>query len=65
MNVMEGYLYTESHEWAKIEGTKAKIGLSDFAHHEMDDIVFVNLPEVGDGLEAGQAFTDIESVKAV
>jgi len=65
MNVMDGYFYTESHEWAKIEGGKAKIGLSDFAQHEMGDIVFVNLPEVGDVLEAGQPFTDIESVKAV
>ena len=65
MNVKDGYLYAESHEWAQVENGKAKIGISDFAQHEMGDIVFVNLPEVGDTLQAGQPFTDIESVKAV
>ncbi len=63
--VMEGYFYAESHEWAKEEGGKVKIGLSDFAQQGMGDIVFVNLPEVGDEITAGEAFTDIESVKAV
>ncbi len=65
MNVMDGLFYADSHEWVKVEGSKAKIGLSDFAQHEMGDIVFVNLPEVGDEITAGEPFTDIESVKAV
>lgn len=63
--VMEGYLYAESHEWAKVEGNTVKIGLSDYAQQGMGDIVFVNLPEVGDEISAGDPFTDIESVKAV
>lgn len=65
MNIMDGLLYSKTHEWAKVEGDRVRIGLSDFAQHEMGDIVFVNLPEEGDSIVAGEAFTDIESVKAV
>ena len=65
MNVMQGLLYSKTHEWAKVDGDRVKVGLSDFAKHEMGDIVFVNLPEEGDEVTAGEAFTDIESVKAV
>ncbi len=65
MNVMQGLLYSKTHEWAKVDGDRVKVGLSDFAQHEMGDIVFVNLPEEGDEVTAGEAFTDIESVKAV
>ena len=65
MNIMQGLLYSKTHEWVKVEGDRVRVGLSDFAQHEMGDIVFVNLPEEGDMVTAGEAFTDIESVKAV
>lgn len=55
----------KSHEWALVNGNKAKVGLSDYAQHAMGDIVFINLPEVGTSVTAGEAFCDIESVKAV
>ena len=57
--------YAKTHEWVKIEGDKATIGLSDHAQHELGDIVFINLPQEGDGITAGEAFCDVESVKAV
>ena len=62
---MENLLFSKSHEWGKIEGNKAKIGLSDYAQHELGDIVYVNLPSVGDKVTIGESFTDVESVKAV
>ena len=57
--------YLETHEWADIDGDSAYIGIDDFAQKEMGDIVYVNLPEVGDMVEAGEVFGDVESVKAV
>ena len=57
--------YAKSHEWVKVEGEIALIGLTDFAQNALGDIVFVNLPEEGDELEIGEAFADVESVKAV
>lgn len=57
--------YTSTHEWVLIDGNKAKVGLTDYAQHSMGDIVFINLPEVGTSVTAGEAFCDIESVKAV
>lgn len=66
MNVPTNLLYSKSHEWVEfIDETTAKIGLTDYAQHEMGDIVFVNLPEVGDSVTTKKAFGDIESVKAV
>ncbi len=62
---MEGYLYTESHEWVKVDGDTALIGITDYAQHELGDIVYVELPEVGDEVEAGESFGSIEAVKAV
>ena len=62
---MENLLFSKSHEWVKIDGNKAKVGLSDYAQHELGDIVYVNLPEVGAKVEVETAFTDVESVKAV
>ncbi|MCE5343228.1 MAG: glycine cleavage system protein GcvH [Eubacteriales bacterium] len=59
-------LYAESHEWALFENdTTATVGLSDFAQSELGDLVFVNLPQVGDTVTAGERFADVESVKAV
>ncbi len=56
--------YTKDHEWVKVEGTKAFIGISDHAQSELGDVVFVELPNVGDSFSAGDSFAVIESVKA-
>lgn len=58
-------LFRESHEWVAIEGNIAKVGISDHAQKELGDIVFINLPEVGAELTAGDTLCDVESVKAV
>ncbi|MBQ0018024.1 MAG: glycine cleavage system protein GcvH [Clostridiales bacterium] len=57
--------YTKDDEWLGYEGDIAVVGISDYAQHELGDLVFVNLPEVGDEVVAGEAFGDVESVKAV
>ncbi len=57
--------YSEEHEWVKTEGEKVRIGITDFAQSELGDIVFVELPEVGDELEADEPFGSVESVKTV
>jgi glycine cleavage system H protein len=57
--------YSKSHEWVRFEGEKAKIGLSDHAQEQLGDIVFIDLPEVGDEVTLGDSFADVESVKAV
>lgn len=57
--------YTKDHEWLKMEGDIAVIGITDFAQDALGDVVFVNLPEVGDTVTAGESFGDVESVKAV
>ncbi len=66
MNVKTELMYTKNHEWVEKtgEGT-AKIGITDYAQSELGDLVFVNLPEEGDALTAGEGFADVESVKAV
>ena len=56
--------YTESHEWALLKGDTATIGISDFAQKELGDIVYVELPEVGDHAQAGESLGMLESVKA-
>jgi len=65
MNFPAELKYSKDHEWVKFEGDVAVIGISDFAQHSMGDIVFINLPCEGDEVTAGDAFGDIESVKAV
>ncbi len=62
--VIEGLLYSESHEWVKVEGDIAVIGVSDFAQKEMGDITYVDAPEVEDEVTAGEEFGALESVKA-
>lgn len=57
--------YAKSHEWVKEEDGVVVLGISDFAQEELGDLVFVNLPEVGDEVTAGTPFADVESVKAV
>ena len=65
MNYPVDLKYTKDHEWMKMEGDIAVIGISDFAQDALGDIVFINLPEVGDTVTAGESFGDVESVKAV
>jgi glycine cleavage system H protein len=66
MNIPVELLYAKSHEWVRVTGPDScEIGLSDFAQQELGDIVFVNLPQVGDALKKGEPFADVESVKAV
>lgn len=55
--------FTKSHEWIKIDGETAKIGISDFAQGELGDIVYVDLPDIEDEIKAGDNFADVESVK--
>ncbi len=62
--IVEGLLYSESHEWVKVEGNIAVIGVSDFAQAEMGDITYVDLPDEGDEFEKGEDFGALESVKA-
>jgi len=61
---MENLLYSKDHEWIKIEGSTVLIGITDYAQKSLGEIVYVELPEVGDSLEAEGAFGVIESVKA-
>ena len=65
MNYPAELKYPKSHEWIKMEGDVAVIGISDFAQDALGDVVFINLPEEGDSVAAGEAFGDVESVKAV
>ncbi len=65
MNYPTDLKYSKSHEWVKIENGVAIIGISDFAQDALGDVVFVNLPEVGEETTAGESFGDVESVKAV
>ena len=62
--VKEGLLYSESHEWVRMDGNVAIIGVSDFAQSEMGDITYVDMPDEGDALEQGEDFGALESVKA-
>lgn len=64
MKVLEGLKYSKDHEWVKIEGTKAYIGITDHAQHSLGDIVFVEIPEVGTELNKGDVLSVVESVKA-
>lgn len=65
MNYPVELQYTKSHEWVKTEGDVTVVGISDFAQDALGDVVFVNLPGVGDEVTAEEAFGDVESVKAV
>lgn len=64
-NIPEELKYTRSHEWVNEEDGLTVIGLTDYAQDALGDIVFVNLPEAGDEVTAGESFSDVESVKAV
>jgi glycine cleavage system H protein len=65
LNFPDDVRYAKSHEWARAEGDKVKVGISDYAQDQLGDIVFVELPEVGDSFGQGEEFGTVESVKAV
>ncbi len=62
--VIEGLYYAESHEWVKVEGEFGYVGITDFAQHQLGNIVYVDLPEVDDDVTQGEEFGAVESVKA-
>lgn len=62
--VMEGLYYAESHEYVKVEGEFGYVGITDYAQHELGNVVYVDMPEVDDEVTAGEEFGAIESVKA-
>ncbi|HBI56266.1 MAG TPA: glycine cleavage system protein GcvH [Firmicutes bacterium] len=64
MKIPQDLKYTRDHEWVKIEGNLVKVGITDFAQHELGDIVFVELPELEEEFSEGDAFAVLESVKA-
>ncbi|MCL2484791.1 MAG: glycine cleavage system protein GcvH [Endomicrobia bacterium] len=64
MNIPQDLKYTKTHEWVKIEGNKATIGITDFAQHEITDVVHVELPENGKNVKKAQPTAVIESVKS-
>ena len=59
------FRYTDKHEWADVSGDTATVGITDYAQHELGDVVFAELPKVGAKVEAGKSFGTVESVKAV
>ena len=65
MNIPEDLRYTKSHEWVRMEGDTATIGITDHAQDELGDVVFVELPDEGATFDAGESFGTVESVKAV
>ena len=65
MNLPENLRYTKDHEWIRVEGDEAIIGITDFAQHELGDIVYVEVESVGKQLNAGEIFGTVEAVKTV
>jgi glycine cleavage system H protein len=64
-NYPENLQYTKDHEWIRLSGGEGYVGISDFAQHSLGDVVFVDLPKVGDRFDAGDPFGSVESVKSV
>ncbi|MGE3956304.1 MAG: glycine cleavage system protein GcvH [Vicinamibacterales bacterium] len=65
MEYPAGFKYTKDHEWLELSGDQGKVGITDFAQAQLGDVVYLELPEVGTTVKAGQTFGNIESVKAV
>lgn len=65
LNFPDDLKYTDDHEWSKLENDEATIGICDYAQDQLGDVVFVELPQVGDTFDKGQEFGTVESVKAV
>lgn len=64
MRIQEGLYYSKNHEWVKVEGDKAYVGITDYAQHSLGDIVYAELPDVDTFLNAGDTLGTVESVKA-
>jgi glycine cleavage system H protein len=64
-NVPDGLRYTKDHEWTKVEGKRARIGITDFAQDQLTDVVYVELPPIGKTVKQGEPIGTVESVKAV
>src|SRR5262249_928321 len=64
MSYPENFLYTREHEWIQVKGDTGVIGITDYAQKELGDVVFIELPDLGDTFDAGEPFGSIESVKA-
>ena len=65
MNVPDDLRYTPDHEWARLEGDQIRIGITDYAQDALGDVVFVQLPEPGVAVQAGDSFAEVESTKSV
>jgi glycine cleavage system H protein len=65
MNVPKDLMYTKDHEWAKFDNNEVTVGISDFAQSELGDIIYVELPEIGRGIEKDEPYGTIEAVKTV
>ena len=65
MNVPDDLRYTPDHEWARLEGGQIRIGITDYAQDALGDVVFVQLPEPGAAVQAGESFAEVESTKSV
>lgn len=64
-NIQENLHYSKDHEWISVDGDTATVGITDYAQHQLGDVVYVELPSIGDTLESHEAFGSVESVKAV
>ena len=65
MNVPEDLKYTKEHEWVRLEGSRAVVGITDFAQDALGDVVYADVPEVGTQVKAGEPFGEVESTKSV
>jgi glycine cleavage system H protein len=65
MHVPDDLRYTADHEWARVEGNRVRIGITDYAQDALGDVVFVQLPEPGTAVAAGASFSEVESTKSV
>lgn len=65
MDIPEDLLYSKDHEWVSVEGDAARVGITDYAQDALGDVVYVDLPRVGDQVEAGSSFSEVESTKSV
>ncbi|MCY3851856.1 MAG: glycine cleavage system protein GcvH [Acidimicrobiaceae bacterium] len=65
MDIPDDLLYSKDHEWVSIEGDSARVGITDYAQDALGDVVYVDLPRVGDQVEAGSSFSEVESTKSV
>ncbi|HEY8061061.1 MAG TPA: glycine cleavage system protein GcvH, partial [Acidimicrobiales bacterium] len=65
MNVPEDLRYSKDHEWARLEGDRVRVGITDYAQDALGDVVFVELPEVGSKVKLDESFSEVESTKSV